>query len=92
LAELAFQGLLPHMKERFSSQEFESLSHLIQKLSNVDRHNENHIPVHDRLGSRISVEDQLEVRANDRVPDEEPLNHDVEHQRNYRYDLEIYPR
>jgi hypothetical protein len=33
---LAFQGLLPHIKERFSSQEFESLSHLVQRLSNVD--------------------------------------------------------
>jgi hypothetical protein len=29
VAELAFQGLLPHIKERFSSQEFESLSHLM---------------------------------------------------------------
>ena len=28
LAEFAFQGLLPHIKERFSSHEFESLSHL----------------------------------------------------------------
>jgi hypothetical protein len=33
---LAFQRLLPNIKERFYSQEFESLSHLIQKLSNVD--------------------------------------------------------
>jgi hypothetical protein len=36
LAELAFQGLLPHIKERFTFQEFESLSHLVQRLSNVD--------------------------------------------------------
>jgi hypothetical protein len=36
LAELAFQGLLPHIKERFSSQEFNSLSHLAQRLSNVE--------------------------------------------------------
>ena len=28
LAELAFQQLLPHIKKRFSSQEFESISHL----------------------------------------------------------------
>ena len=28
LAELAFQGLLPHIREKFSSHEFESLSHL----------------------------------------------------------------
>jgi hypothetical protein len=36
LAELAFQGLLPHIKEKFSSQEFDSLSHLAQWLSNVE--------------------------------------------------------
>jgi hypothetical protein len=33
---LTFQGLLPHIKEIFSSQEFENLSHLVQRLSNVD--------------------------------------------------------
>ena len=36
LAELAFQGLLPHIRERFSSQEFESLSHLAQRVACVD--------------------------------------------------------
>ena len=36
LAELAFQGLLPHIKERFSSQEFEILNHLAQRLACVD--------------------------------------------------------
>ena len=29
LAELVFQGLLPHIKEMFSIQEFESLSYLV---------------------------------------------------------------
>lgn len=33
LAELAFQGLLLVIKEKFSSQEFESLEHLVQKIS-----------------------------------------------------------
>jgi hypothetical protein len=28
LAKLAFQGFLPHIREKFSSQEFDSLSHL----------------------------------------------------------------
>lgn len=28
LAKLSFWGLLPHIRERFSSQEFDSLSHL----------------------------------------------------------------
>jgi hypothetical protein len=36
LAELSFQGLLPHIKKRFSSQEFDSLSHLAQRLLNVE--------------------------------------------------------
>lgn len=38
LAESAFQGLLLYIKERFSSQEFNSLSHLVQKLSSIDIH------------------------------------------------------
>jgi len=33
LADLAFQGLLPHIKEKYASQEFENLSHLVQRIS-----------------------------------------------------------
>jgi len=29
LADLAFEGLLPHIKDKYASQEFESLSHLV---------------------------------------------------------------
>jgi len=36
LADLAFQGLLPHLKDKYASQEFESLSHLVQTISNQD--------------------------------------------------------
>jgi hypothetical protein len=36
LADLAFQGLLPHLKDRYVSQEFESLSHLVQRISDQD--------------------------------------------------------
>jgi hypothetical protein len=36
LADLAFQGLLPHLKDRYASEEFESLSHLVQRISNQD--------------------------------------------------------
>jgi hypothetical protein len=36
LADLAFQGLLPHLKDRYASQEFESQSHLVQRISNQD--------------------------------------------------------
>ena len=33
LAELAFQGLLPSLKEKYASQEFESLSQLVNRMS-----------------------------------------------------------
>ena len=33
LAELSFQGLAAPIKERFAGQEFESLGHLVQKIS-----------------------------------------------------------
>jgi hypothetical protein len=36
LADLAFQGLLPHLKDTYASQEFESLSHLVQRISDQD--------------------------------------------------------
>jgi len=33
LADLAFQGLLPHIRDKYASHEFESLSHLVQRIS-----------------------------------------------------------
>jgi len=36
LADLAFQGLLPHINDKYTSQEFESLSHLLQRISDQD--------------------------------------------------------
>jgi len=36
LADLAFQGLLPHIKCKYASQDFESLSHLVQRISDQD--------------------------------------------------------
>ena len=36
LADLAFQGLLPHIKDKYASQEFESLSHSVQRISDQD--------------------------------------------------------
>jgi len=33
---LAFQGLLPHIRDKYASQEFKSLSHLVQRISNQD--------------------------------------------------------
>jgi len=36
LAYLAFQVLLPHIKDKYASREFESLSHLVQRISDQD--------------------------------------------------------
>ena len=36
LADLAFQGLLPHIRDKHASQEFKSLSHLVQRISDQD--------------------------------------------------------
>jgi len=36
LVDLAFQGLLPHIRDKYASQEFESLSHLVQRISDQD--------------------------------------------------------
>ena len=36
LADLAFQGLLPHIRDKYASQEFESLSHLVQRIYDQD--------------------------------------------------------
>jgi DNA-binding transcriptional regulator YbjK len=33
LAELAFQGLLPTLREKYASHDFESLSHLVRQMS-----------------------------------------------------------
>jgi len=35
-ADLALQRLLPHIKDKYASQDFESLSHLVQRISNQD--------------------------------------------------------
>jgi len=36
LDDFAIQGLLPHLKDKYASQEFESLSHLVQRISDKD--------------------------------------------------------
>jgi hypothetical protein len=36
LADLAFQGLLPHLKDMYVSQEFKSLGHIVQRISDQD--------------------------------------------------------
>ena len=37
LAEIAFQGLLPYIKEKYVSQEFESISQMVHRLSRENR-------------------------------------------------------
>jgi hypothetical protein len=51
-----------------------------------DRREEKRVHVHDRLGGKVEEQDLLEDEANDLVRDEEPLNHEIEHQRTYHYD------
>lgn len=58
---------------------------------NKSKPEQGHVFVHDRLGKRVSFQDQLEDKANDRVRYEEPFNFEIEHQHNYRYDLDKYP-
>jgi len=36
LADLAFHRLLPHIKDKYASQEFESLNHVVQRISDQD--------------------------------------------------------
>jgi hypothetical protein len=57
-----------------------------------DNCEEKRVPIHGRLGGRVKVQDRLEDEANNLVPDERPFSHEIEHQRNYRYDPEAYPQ
>lgn len=40
LADIALQGLLPHLKEKYGSQEFESESQIVHRMSEEGRHYE----------------------------------------------------
>ena len=37
LAEVAFQGLLPHIKEKYASQEFYNISHMANRMTGEAR-------------------------------------------------------
>ena len=37
LAEVAFQGLLPHIKEKYASQEFDSISQMAHQMTGENR-------------------------------------------------------
>jgi hypothetical protein len=69
--------------EEYCLSKRQCIDHQDQRPISRDRHEEKLIPVHDRLGHRFGVHDQLENMANDRVLHEESLNHEIEHQHNY---------
>jgi hypothetical protein len=46
---------------------------------NKDMREEKCVPVLDWLGSKVKVQDWLEDKANNLVPDEGPLNCEIEH-------------
>jgi len=66
LADLAFQGLLPHLKNKYASQEFESLSHLVQRISDQDT---RVFEPRKNWGKKVSFIDEVE----DSDYDEEPV-------------------
>jgi len=66
LADLAFQGLLPHIKDKYASQEFESLSNLVQRISDQDIKT---FETRNAWNKKVSFVD--EVTSSD--SDEEPL-------------------
>ena len=66
LAEVAFQGLLPHIKEKYASQEFYSISQMAHKMTGeikpyVQRRNnfQNQVNFVDYLDSSDSDDDQM---------------------------------
>jgi hypothetical protein len=66
LANLAFQGLLPHLKDRYASQEFESMSHLVQRISDQDT---RVLEPKKNWNKKVSFVDEVE----DSDSDEEPV-------------------
>jgi hypothetical protein len=66
LADLAFQGLLPHLKDRYASQEFESLGHIVQRISDQDT---RVFEPKKNWSKKVSFVDEVE----DSDSDEEPI-------------------
>lgn len=53
-------------------------------------HHEVFVLIHDRLGGRVEESDLLKEGTDVLVPNEEPLEREVEHRRSYHYDPETY--
>jgi len=65
LADLAFQGLLPHLKDKYASQEFESLSHLVQRISDQDT---RVFEARKNCSEKVSFVDEVEDSNSDQEP------------------------
>ena len=49
LAEVAFNGLLPHIKDKYASQEFESISQIAARMSGETRSDESKKPFQKKI-------------------------------------------
>jgi hypothetical protein len=73
---LAFQGLFPHIKEKYASQEFESLTQLLHRMLNQDVH-----PMNKRGISRrgfayvkyLDTEEEAEIGLAEWVRNKKPM-------------------
>ena len=63
LAEVAFNGLLPHIKDKYASQEFESISQIIARMSGETRSYESRKPFQKKIN-------YVEYFANDNFEEE----------------------
>ena len=64
LAEVAFNGLLPHIKDNYASQEFESISQIAAKMSRETRSYESKKPFQKKIN-------YMEYSANDDSEEEQ---------------------
>jgi len=71
LADLAFQGLLPHIKDKYASQEFEILSHFVQRICDQDIKTFEHRKAWNK---KVSFVDEAISSDSDEEPVTEPSN------------------
>ena len=61
LAEVAFNGLLPHIKDKYASQEFESISQIADRMSGETRSDESKKPFQKKINYvKYSANDDFE--------------------------------
>ena len=66
LAEVAFNGLLPHIKDKYASQEFESISQIAARMSGETRSYESKKPFQKKIN-------YVEYSANDDSEEEQEI-------------------